>query len=304
MTEKFLVTGANGRHGGTGAHLVRRLLDDDREVRIFVRRDSEITRQFAEQGVEVVLGDLLDQRSIVPALEGVTQAYFTYSADVTIVSAAANWAQAVRFAANPVRTVMMSMPPAVPDSGSPYGRASWLAEQVVQWAGIDLQIVRIMAMFHENLEMEHGETIASQGVMRNSFGPDPAAWMSSADAADTIYTALVRPDAFERPLGKVCGTETVSHPQIAEMLTDLLGRPVRYEYIDPSTWEQELRTLHHPALTPTMILHLPGFAAQKAAASPRANDNDQFEKLTGQKPRLLADYLRSFAASQLRSNAL
>jgi uncharacterized protein YbjT (DUF2867 family) len=296
MNEKFLVTGANGRHGGTGAHLVTRLIENGSDVRIFVRRETDVTREFAAEGVEVVLGDLLDQRTIVPALDGVTQAYFTYNADVTIVSAAANWAQAVRGASNPVRTVMMSMPPAVPDSGSPYGRASWLAEQLMQWSGIDLQIVRIMAMFHENLEMEHSETVG-HGVMRNSFGPDPQAWMSGADAADVVLTALLRPDAFEKPLAKVCGTETISHPQIAEMLSVLLGHPVRYEYIDPATWQQELATFHHPALTPTMLLHLPGFAAQKAAAPPRDNDNGQFERLTGQKPRLLADYLAEFAKS-------
>jgi uncharacterized protein YbjT (DUF2867 family) len=298
MSEKFLVTGANGRHGGTGAHLVDRLLERRSDVRIFVRRETDATRQFAERGAEVVLGDLLDQRTVAPALDGVTQAYFTFTADVGIVPAAANWAQAVRGWGHPVRTVMMSMPPAVPDSESPYGRASWLAEQVMQWSGIDLQIVRIMAMFQENIEMEHSEALArGDSTIRNAFGDDPAAWMSGADAADVVLTAMLEPDKFRDPLAKVCGTETISHPQIAEMLGKDLGRPIRYEYIDPDTWEQELNTFHHPALTPIMRQHLPGFAKQKVAAGPRANDNGQFERLTGQQPRTMADYLRRLAKS-------
>ena len=294
--EKFLVTGANGRHGGTGAHLVTRLLDQGYEVRIFVRRESDVTRDFAAQGAEVVFGDLLEQRTIVPALEGITQAYFTYTADTTIVSGAANWAAAVRSSGVPVRTVMMSMPPAVPDSASPYGRASWVAEQVMQWSGIDLQIVRIMAMFQENLEMEHSEALArGDSAIRNSFGDDPEPWMSGADAADVIYTALVEPGKFERPLTKVFGTETITHPEIAEMLSRDLGRPIRYEFIDPETWQKELSTFRHPALTPTMLQHLPGFAIQKVAAGPRPNDNDEFTRLTGQEPRRMADYLRGLA---------
>src|SRR6202012_4912498 len=296
MSEKFLITGANGQHGGTGAHLVNRLLENGSAVRIFVRRETDATRAFAERGAEVALGDLLDQRTVAAALDGITQAYFTFSADVNIIAGAANWAQAMRSADHPVRTVMMSMPPAVPDSPSPYGRASWLAEQVMQWSGVDLQIVRIMAMFQENLEMEHGETLVRSDVMRNAFGTAPQAWMSGADAADVIYTALLHPEKFEKPLAKVSGTEQISHPDIAAQLAELLDRPVRYEQIDPPPWPDELPKLPHPAMTPLMTQHLPAFAAQKAAHDPRPNDNSEFERLTGAKARPMADFLRQLAA--------
>jgi uncharacterized protein YbjT (DUF2867 family) len=302
MTEKILVTGANGQHGGTGAHLAKRLLENGSEVGLFVRRETDTTDQLAAQGAEVVVGDLLDQRTIVPALGGVGAAYFTYAADVSIVSAAANWAQAIRAVKHRVRTVMMSMPPAVPDKPTPYGRAHWLAEQVMQWAGIDLQVVRIMAMFHENLEMMHRISITAEGVMRNAYGPDPIIWMSGADAADVMLVALLHPDKFEKPLSMVYGPEFVSHPQIAEMLSDFLGRPVRYEQIDPATWKQELENLRHPAITPTMLLHLPTLTPTKdllwasaAPTGPRPNDAGQFERVTGHKPRLLADFLRQLA---------
>src|ERR1700755_2031605 len=112
MSDTFLVSGANGRHGSTGAHLAHRLLAQGEKVRIFVRRETDATRRFADRGAEVALGDLLDQRTIVPALDGITQAYFTFNADTAILPAAANWAQAVRGSGNTARTVMMSMPPA------------------------------------------------------------------------------------------------------------------------------------------------------------------------------------------------
>src|ERR1700753_1787457 len=294
MSEKFLVIGANGQHGSTGAHLTDRLLERGEAVRIFVRRETDATRGYAAHGAEGVVGDLLDQRTIRPALDGVTQGYFTFPADLTIVRAAANWAEAVRGTGNSVRTVMMSMHPAQPGNNSPFGRASWLAEQVMSWAGIDLQIVKILAMFHENIEMEHGETIP-RGVMRNSFGTGAAMWISSADAADLILEALLDPEKFKQPLAEVNGTEIFTHPQIAEMLTQITGHPVTYEDIDLDTWAAEMRTFHHPALTPTMIDHLCGFASQKAAVAPRLGDTGDFTRLTGRAPRTLSTYLQRFA---------
>ena len=68
-------------------------------------RETDITQAFASKGVEVPVGDLLDQRTIAPALKDVTQAYLVYPVDVSIIAAAANWAQAVRTAANGVRTL-------------------------------------------------------------------------------------------------------------------------------------------------------------------------------------------------------
>src|ERR1700760_3396743 len=257
MNDLFLVTGANGRHGSTGNHLVHGLLKGGKRVRIFVRRETDITRDFASKGVEVVVGDLLDQRTIAPALKDVTQAYFVYPVDISIIAAAANWAQAVRTAANGVRTVVMSMPPAQPNHGSPFGRASWLAEQIMEWAGIDLQIVRIMAFFHENLEAFHSENIVKRNVMRDAYGWGPISWMSSSDSADVVMDALLHPEKYEKPLAMVSGTEIFTETQIAEMLSKLLSRTIRYEHITPDEFRKDLEGNHHPAITPTMLLHGP-----------------------------------------------
>jgi uncharacterized protein YbjT (DUF2867 family) len=292
MNDLFLVTGANGRHGSTGAHLVHGLLDRGLRVRIFVRRETETTKDLAAKGVEVVLGDLLDQRTIVPALKDVTQAYFVYPVDLSIVAAAANWAQAIRTVSNSVRTVVMSMPPAQPNHGSPFGRTSWLAEQIMEWAGIDLQIIRIMAFFHENLDAFHSESIVSRSVMSDAYGWGPISWMSSADSADIVLDAMLHPDKYKKPLALVSGTEIFTETEIAAMLTRLLGRTIRYEQVSPEAFHEELKANHHPAITPTMLLHGPQLTPGTTTVH---GDLGQFERLTGQKPRLMADYLATFA---------
>ena len=114
----------------------------------------------------------------------------------SMFAAAANWAQAIRTVSNSVRTVVMSMPPAQPNHGSPFGRASWLAEQIMEWASIDLQIIRIMAFFHENLDAFHSESIVSRSVMSDAYGWGPISWMSSADSADIVLDAMLHLSAF------------------------------------------------------------------------------------------------------------
>src|SRR6266550_4815748 len=68
-TSPILITGATGRHGGTGAHLVRRLREAGRSVRALVRRLDERTEPLQALGAEIVVGDLHDRASLVPALE-------------------------------------------------------------------------------------------------------------------------------------------------------------------------------------------------------------------------------------------
>src|SRR5258708_11981525 len=88
----ILITGATGRHGGTGAHLVRRLREAGRSVRALVRRLDERTEPLQALGAEIVVGDLHDRASLVPALQGVGSPYFTYPVHGGIVQAPPNFA--------------------------------------------------------------------------------------------------------------------------------------------------------------------------------------------------------------------
>src|SRR5688572_16705160 len=92
----ILVIGATGQHGNTGGSLVRRLRDEGYPVRVLARTLSERTDRLADLGAEVVVGDLTDRRSLLPALADVDLAYFTYPIAAGVVSAAANYASAVR----------------------------------------------------------------------------------------------------------------------------------------------------------------------------------------------------------------
>src|ERR1700746_2345789 len=76
--ETVLVIGATGRHGGPGARVVERLQTAGRPVRALVRSDDDRAQRLRESGVQTLVGDLHDRRTLAPALDGAESVYVAY----------------------------------------------------------------------------------------------------------------------------------------------------------------------------------------------------------------------------------
>ena len=299
-TSPILVTGATGRHGGTGAHLARRLREAGRSVRALVRRLVERTAPLQALGAEIVVGDLHDRASLVPALEGVGLASFTYPVNGGIVQAAANFAAAARQVGGRPRVVVMSNGVSHPESPSRFGRAHWLAEEVLGWAGLDLNILRIASFFYENVPTAHGRSIRDEGMIRNCFGDARLTWISGEDAAEIGLVALLHPERFER--GRVQyppGAELLSHAEVARVLSEELSRPIRFVPITREAWRDELLALAEAqpdgAVNPDMADHISTIGAAVAAAGKlpsQTADAAALQRLTGRAPLSFRSFVR------------
>ncbi len=73
INRKYLVTGASGYVGG---RLVKALLDDHHQVRVFLRDKSKIQGQPWAQSVEVVEGNANNLSDLAKALDGIHTAYY------------------------------------------------------------------------------------------------------------------------------------------------------------------------------------------------------------------------------------
>src|ERR1700756_5775395 len=89
--ETVLVIGATGRHGGTGARVVERLQAAGRLVRALVRSDDERAQRLRESGVQTLVGDLHDRRTLAPALDGAGSMYVAYPVAAGGAAAPANF---------------------------------------------------------------------------------------------------------------------------------------------------------------------------------------------------------------------
>ncbi|MEW2498836.1 NmrA family NAD(P)-binding protein [Streptomyces nodosus] len=291
-----LVTGTTGRHGSTGAHVAARLRSEGRQVRVLARRHSERTKQLQAMGAEVVTGDLHRRETITHALDGVRLAYFTYPIDAGVVSAAANYAAAVQESGAEVRTVVLSMGPAHPAHLSDRGKDQWLAEEILRWAGLDVLVLRVAAAFHENLHVLHGPSVRERRVIRNCFGDARVSWINGKDAGELAVSALLHPERFDGPVCYPPGADEASHADIAAMITDATGRPVRFEDIDRTGWRQDLLDL--AATDPTGVInadmadHISAVGWSIRDRGPtRPADREEVRRLIGHEPVSLGEFI-------------
>jgi len=231
MEPKILVAGASGgTHGATGHRLTRLLGERNIPVRALVRTLDDRSDSLRDIGAEIVTGDLLDIESVRKAPKGIESAYFCYPIRPGMLEAAAIFAQAAREEGVKF-IVLLSIGPAADQSPSPWLRKSWLAEQIFAWSGIPTFSLRA-AIFYENLFWQFAKGIKEQSEVQAPFGSGDGMVppIAAQDVARLASAALQKPEAFAGQTLLAFGS-LESLNDIAEDLTQLLGRPIHYREI-------------------------------------------------------------------------
>ena len=294
MEKPILVVGATGRHGGTGGIVARTLRERKIPVRALVRTLDERVEPLKALGAEVVKADLHDRLSLLPALDGIKAAYFTYPIAGGIVEAAANFASAGR-ATGLHRLVVMSMGPSHAQSPSHLGRAQWLAEDLFEWAGFKCLHLRIAAAFLENIEMLYRQDLEGDGVIRNAFPDIPMSWIAGEDCARIAVAALLNPEKFAGGPAVYPGSPyQYTQSELAGIVGDFLGRKLRHECISKEAWQERIMAFSakDPRLNADMAGHISSVAAALHKMKPLA-PNDMIEEITGVRAMSIRDALES-----------
>lgn len=290
----ILVVGSTGRHGGTGRIVADTLLDAGQPIRILTRSIDDRVAALRARGAIVFQADLHDRLSLLPALESVDTAYFTYPIASGVIDAAANFAGAAR-ETGLKRLVTMSMGPAHPKSPSHLGRAQWLAEQMFEWAGFDCLHVRIAAAFLENIEMLHGREIREEGVIRNAFPDVKVSWILGEDAARVAAAALLTPERLPAGPAVYPGSpHQYTQSEIAGIIGGVLGKPVRFEAIPVDRWRARIIELAtgDDRLNADMAAHISAVAGA-LHVMPALPPNNMIEEITGKAPQGLLEALET-----------
>ena len=292
ISKPVLIIGVTGRHGGTGRFIVEELLEQGQAVRALVRTRDHRVAELETRGADIVIGDLMDRRSLRPALEGIEAAYFTYPIAAGGIEAAGNFASAAR-EMNLSRLVVMSMAPARPDSPSPIARAQWVVDELMQAYGLRCIILRIAALFFENLVLLHTRDILDDGVIRNSFPNLPINWISGQDAARLAVAALLHPERFQdQSTVYPSGSANHTHGDVARIVGQHLHRQLRHETVSPQAWANRIagRASVDTRLSTAMGQHIATVGGSMKNPFPV---NDLFERLVGMRSMMLEDALRT-----------
>lgn len=232
----ILVTGAAGK---TGQEVVRRIAEAGETVRAMVFRPGHVDA-IAGLGVhEVLVGDLLDETSLMRSLDGVRAVYHicpnVHPREVEIGEAVISGASGAGVDHFAFHSVLYPEVEAMPHH--------WLkfrVEQMLKESRLPFTILRPCA-YMQNL-LPQIPRMAAHGRLEVPY--DVEAKFSLVDLRDVAAAAakVLSESGHEGNTYELCGPEPISHRRMAWTFGSVLGRSVEAVAIDPAEWEHQARS--------------------------------------------------------------
>ncbi len=234
----ILVTGATGKQGGGVA---RSLLDRGFQVRALTRNPQKPEAQaLADQGAEVVQGDMEDRSSIKRALEGAYGVFSVqnfwetgYDREVQQGKTVADAAKA----AGVEHCVYSSVGSAHRQTGIPHFESKWEVEEHVRQIGLPYTILR-PTFFMQNWEWTREMILG--GTLAQPFDPDkPFQQVAVEDVGAFTAIAFGNTDRWIAREVDLAGDEQ-SMTEIADTFSRVIGREVSYYQVPWDQFEEQM----------------------------------------------------------------
>ncbi len=282
----ILVTGATGT---IGRALLDELAPAGEPVRALTRRPATAA---LPRDVEVVGGDLGDPASLEDALRGVDRVFAVSTGpdgpaqDRDLAAAAAK--------AGASRIVKLSTLRLDDDRiDDPITRWHRAGEDAVRDSGVAWTFLRPTGFMSNALQW--AATIAGHDTVYHPYGDGRVALIDPRDIAAVAATVLTRP-GHEGRAYSLCGPEALGPADEVAILSEVLGRPLRYVEVSPEH-------AHRAMVERGMPEELAGAVVAKAAASREpgsAVPDRDLSGLLGTAPRTFRAWVRDHAAAFAR----
>lgn len=291
MAEKILVTGASGKLGGL---IVKHLLERGVAPSNIIAgsRDKAKLAPLAAKGVDTRNVDFNDEAGLSASLKGADT--------VLIVSTDALDGAGTRLkqhraavkaavAAGAKRLAYTSLP--VPDTSRvSFAPDHFGSEEAVKATGLPYLIFRDN-WYHENLFMSLPNAFKS-GQWYTAAGDGRTAFVSREDIAEAIAAALANPPSGNA-VYTLTGAEAVSNAEVAKLASAAAGKPLSVVNLTDEQLAGGMKAAGVPeAFIPTLV----SFDTATRSGDLALVTGD-VEKLTGRKPKPLADFIKANAAA-------
>ena len=233
----ILITGANGQ---TGRAIIKALLSKGEQIRAFVHKPDQIQEIKLLGAMEVVAGDIMDQKAVDEAFMGVSAVYHICSAlnphEVEIgqrVINAACLAKVEHFVYHSVlHSVLQDMP---------HHQKKLMVEEILVNSGIPNTIIQ-PAVFMQNL-LESWKPLNEKGVFRQKFFTTPETRMCMVDLEDIAEAAsiiLTSPSHIGATY-ELCGPDNLSLSDMISVIEQHFGREIKVETPTDEMFAAQLR---------------------------------------------------------------
>jgi uncharacterized protein YbjT (DUF2867 family) len=232
----FLITGATG---DIGSRVVELLLERGDRPRVFVRDAGKARARYGDR-VDIVIGDLADEASLMPALEGVDALFLVNSGpDLAHRDEAAAKAAKARGVKHLVKLSSM-------DAQQGVGTGPWHAqgEAAIRASGITFTFVE-PAGFMSNA-LGWAMTIKNEGVVRACTGDGRVAFVHLDDIAAVATKALTTRE-YEGESLPITGPESLSYAEMTAKISAVIGKPLTFQPVSEEHLRQRLMTSGEPS---------------------------------------------------------
>jgi uncharacterized protein YbjT (DUF2867 family) len=280
----ILVTGATGNNG---TEIVKRLATADVQVRAMVR-DRERASAIALPHVEVVEADFDHPATLLGALDGVERAFLLTNSSERTQSQQIAFVDAAR-QSSVAHIVKLSQFAADEHSPVRFLRYHAAVEAALQASGIAYTLLR-PNLFMQGL-LNFRSTIATQNAFYAAAGEAKVSAVDVRDIADVAVAALTEA-GHEGKLYELTGPQALTHAQMAEGLSEALGRQVAFVDIPPEAMREALLGVGLPVWQADGLLEDYAHYRRGEAAAVTSGVRDAI----GKAPRSFEEFARDYAA--------
>lgn len=277
---KVLITGATGN---TGTLLVPELLRTNVDVRVLIR-DEKKAKSLKESGAEVILGDLDQPETIIPAVRDVDKIYLLTWNGPTQLQQVENVVTAATKSGNP-HIVRHSM------WGSKISRIikqGLQAEELIKSSGLPWTMLK-PTFFMQNTLMA-AETISTQGNIYWDMKDGKLGMNDVRDVAEAAF-AVITGKGHESKSYILTGPEAISFNDIANIFSRVLERDVNYINVPSEAVLQSMTGMGFPEWIAKGYVELDKGFSENFANSTTQN----VEILTGHPARSFEQFANDFA---------
>ncbi|MCW2777367.1 MAG: hypothetical protein JWN17_1092 [Frankiales bacterium] len=278
----ILVTGATGNVGGA---LVARLSSAGAPVRALVR-SRERGDDLRGFDVDLAIGTYDDAASLRAAVEGVDRVFLLSPGSPAMAEQELAVVAAVQERAPQAHVVKLAAA-GVDAPGETSVRFLQQHRRVVQGLSDSGLATTVLApgSFMQNLLGQAG-SVQEQGVLRAAVGDGAVSHVDVRDVA-AVAAHVLTSEGHEGATYTITGPEALTYAQVAETLSRVLDREVRFEDVEPGQYRTGLVQAGVPEWTADALLEL-GEVYRSGGA---ARVTDEVQKATGSPARTLEQFL-------------
>ena len=282
---KILVTGGTG---AVGSKVIDELLQRGAQVRALVRNQGQAK---VPDGVETLVGDLLDPVSVQKALQGVDKLYLLNAVvpdELTRGLIAFDLAKRMKLQ----QVVYHSVFKVQAFKDVPHFAAKLAIENALREFDLPFTIVRPNYFFQNDLGLR--DVITKAGVYPMPLGATGVSAVDIRDIAEAAAIALTG----SGHLGKTYnlnGPDILSGDKVASIWSKLLGKQIRYTGHDMDGFEEEMRKNSPPWAAFDIRMMFQGYLERGFTAE--NGDVEALTTLLGHAPRRYEDFAKEAASA-------